>query len=357
MAAVTTSEFVKTGAPADAVPFTLIETKGLMARLGEEIARAASELSSDPRAFLLNLISSGAKDAKRRRRIYTGLACALVVHVALIAAIAFASLHYVKVNASPPPEVTWVQPDTLSANSPDTPRPEKLKGEGGGGGGGGDNDPQPASGGALPQMRPTPQIVHPLAPPAKLPDALVVPPTLIGPESPPVPANVQLGVPGEKMDAPPSPGSGSGGGMGDGKGTGVGGGGGPGAGDGSGGGRGDNKSAGLPDGTGSRLKPIDFRISQKPPGFTPIVWIYRPRPIVTPEAQANKIKGEVLLRATFHANGRITDIEVMRPIKYMTESAIESLQRSKFRPAAVKGEPVTVFNVYVKVRVGVGEIE
>jgi TonB family protein len=101
---------------------------------------------------------------------------------------------------------------------------------------------------------------------------------------------------------------------------------------------------------------IDWRAS-KPPGFSPFKWIYRARPIVTPEAQANKVSGEVLLRATFRADGRITDIEVISPVEYMTESAIEALERSRFRPAMINGVPVTLRNVLVRIKIEVEKVQ
>jgi hypothetical protein len=59
--------------------------------------------------------------------------------------------------------------------------------------------------------------------------------------------------------------------------------------------------------------------------------------------------GIVLLRATFHADGTFSDIEVVMPVEYMTESAIDALRRSKFRPATVNGQPITVRKVPIKI--------
>jgi outer membrane biosynthesis protein TonB len=89
------------------------------------------------------------------------------------------------------------------------------------------------------------------------------------------------------------------------------------------------------------------------PNSTGVVWLHRPTPLVTSEAQANKVKGEVWLRATFREDGTITDIEVIRDVPFMTESAITALQRSTFRPATIKGRPVTLLNVPVRINVGV----
>jgi len=95
----------------------------------------------------------------------------------------------------------------------------------------------------------------------------------------------------------------------------------------------------------------DWALIRSKPGFVPISWIHRPVPFVTPEARENKVEGDVILRATFTADGAITDIEVVNGVDFMTESAIESLKHSTFRPATVNGLPITAHNVPVRVRV------
>lgn len=94
---------------------------------------------------------------------------------------------------------------------------------------------------------------------------------------------------------------------------------------------------------------MNFRDLGSTPSYTPFSWLRRPTPVVTPEAQENKVIGIVLLRATFHADGTVSDIEVVMPVEFMTESAIDSLMRSKFRPATVNGKPITVRKVPVKI--------
>src|SRR4051794_11554126 len=87
MASVTTSDFVAAATKSDAPPFSLIEQKSLLARLAEELARTSHELARDPRGFLRDLFADDTKDAKRRRRIYFGLAGALVIHAVLLTVI------------------------------------------------------------------------------------------------------------------------------------------------------------------------------------------------------------------------------------------------------------------------------
>ncbi|PYT06201.1 MAG: hypothetical protein DMF60_09835, partial [Acidobacteria bacterium] len=99
--------------------------------------------------------------------------------------------------------------------------------------------------------------------------------------------------------------------------------------------------------------PVSYNRFAQTPERTPIVWLHRPTPVITPEAQANKVKGEVWLRATFGEDGKISDIEVIREVPFMTESAIEALQRSRFRPATIKGRPVTLVSVPVRINVDI----
>jgi periplasmic protein TonB len=330
----------------------MIEQKGLLQRLVEELLSAWREMASNPRGFIRDLLSDEAKDPKRRRLIRIGLLCALAAHLALIGIIVILGWHSAGVSASEQPEYTVTMLPTTAANSQEnssTPKGETPPGkEDGGGGGSGQNSLRPASGGATPQMSPAPQIVQPLAPSPPRP-VLPVPATIIGPQSDAPPPNAVLGIPTSAVDAPPSPGTGSGGGLGDGRGTGAGSGSGPGEGPGKGGGEGGgNRGAyGSPNGTNAGTGPIDWRRPPRDGGYTPFTWVQKVRAIVTPEAQINKSVGVVLLRATFRADGTVTDIEIINPVPFMTDAAIEALKRSKFRPATYNGVPVTLTNVLV----------
>jgi TonB family protein len=158
------------------------------------------------------------------------------------------------------------------------------------------------------------------------------------------------GLPNGAVDAPPSPGPGSK--------DGIGGRDGSGAGDTDGASEGRRKGEsndpkgrnnGTPEGTATTSE-VPYN-GPKPLGYTPFTWVRRATPIITPEAQEHKAAGRVLLRATFNANGTITDIEVINQVEFMTDSAVEALRRSKFRPATVNGVPVTVRRVPVYIDV------
>lgn len=353
MASVVTTEFVRT-IHADAPPFSLIEQQGLLSRLIQALEAAVGDLAGDPRGFIRDLLSADTKDAKRRQRIHIGLACALVVHLALIVLIAVLGLRtmFVKPTAEQP-EYTVIFPERApSIEAPPienagSSKPEMPKGSDGGGGGG-QHTPLPPSKGERPPMVPGPQLVS--MNPSNIPEpSLPVSPTIVGPLSPPPPP-VPIGDPtGKSGDFAGGPGDG--GGIGRAKGTGVGGGKGPGAGSGGGGGKGGG-SAGSPNGSASEIPGVvDFKLVGSIPGYKSWTWIRRQTAIITPEAQENKVIGTVVLRATFNADGTITDIQVAMPVDFMNESAKQALRRSTFHPATLKGVPVTVRNVLIRIDV------
>ena len=350
MASVVTTEFVRT-IRADAPPFSLIEQQSLLSRLIQAIEGTVGELIRDPQGFIRDLLSADTKDAKRRQRIYLGLACALVVHVALIVFIAVLGWRtmLVKRPAEEPPESSVIR-TWISAPIEKTPstEPETPRGEGHGGGGGGQLAALPPSKGEPPPMVPRAQIVN-LNPSNITEPSLPVSSTVVGPLSPPPPP-APIGDPGGK-NRDFSGGPGNGGGIGPGEGTGVGGGKNAGAGNGSRGGKGGGP-AGLPEGSGTDIPTaVDFNRIGSVPGYQNWTWIRKQRAIITPEAQENKVIGTVVLRADFNADGTITDIEVAMPVDFMNESAVEALRRSTFHPATIKGVPVTVRNVLIRIAV------
>jgi TonB family protein len=353
MASVTTSKFLKSTTGVEAPPFSLIEHKGLVARLIEELSRATGDFASDPRGFILGLFTDENKDRKRRRLLYAGLGLGLVAHFAFIAIIFIADWVKPKAASSEGELIveSWVPPSNSGLKKPEEPESSMPKGNSGkGGGGGGQEAARPASGGVVPQMLPMPSIIKHNAPEKHNP-ALPVNVSIQGPQDTAPPPNSTIGVPTGDMDAPPSPGEGTGGGLGSGVGTGVGPGRGPGTGLGAGGNKGGD-TFGSPNGTGNGM--VAFSQIPKLPresGFSQFRWIYRPTPIVTPEAQENRVAGTVLLRATFHADGRITDIEIVNPVPFMTDSAIDSLTKSRFKPATLNGQPITVTRVPVRIEV------
>jgi TonB family protein len=350
MASVTTGDFVTTAAPPGAPPFSLIEHKSLPARLIEELARAWREVARDPRGFFRDLFADDdTKDAKRRRRIYFGLAGALVIHAALLAFIVVIGWRHLHASMDEGYVVRRIDMPNAPAERPNDAKAEVPRGDNAHGGGGGVKEAQPVTKGTPPPTSPAPQIVKPFVAP-KENAALPVVPTIKGPESAPPSVNQVPGLANAVPDAPPSPGPGSK--------DGVGGRDGSGAGDTDGSGEGRRKGEsndpkgrtnGTPEGTVTTSE-VPYN-GPKPAGYAPFSWIRRATPIVTPEAQEHKAAGRVLLRATFNADGTITDIEVVNQVEFMTDSAVEALRRSRFRPATVNGVPVTVRRVPVYIDV------
>jgi TonB family protein len=360
MASTSTRQRIDVGNDGPLLIFSSIESSNLLARLWGQLREAASEFSRDPAGFVTDALKSDSADPKRKRLMYTGAAIATFLYATLLALFLVMGFRH---GFAPPKSEDDVF-DVQMISSPDFKPPQDKStganglggahvGKGsGGGGGGGQNDPRPASKGVEPQMLPIPQVVAP-----KLndvhPPTLAFPVTVVGPKEaapPPGPLGLSKGI-----EEPPSPGPGSGGGLGSGKGTGAGSGNGPGAGPGNNGGRGGGGGPGLPSSHfDGNLGPMDWRLVNNKPGFHRFEWIYRQRPIITPEAAAEGSDGDVLLRATFHADGTISDIEVVNPVAHMTESAIEALRHCRFRPATFNGEPVTLTHVLVIINVTTG---
>jgi hypothetical protein len=364
MATVTTSEFVKTREYV--ASFSMIEHKGIVTRLVEEASLAVKDFTRDPSGFIREIFSDESKDLQRSKRIRLGLAFGLAFQIVVITAIAIAGWQHAtaitKTDEIPDRVNIWVPPPTEnhkeSSTNGDSPSntsapPKGKKDAGSNTGGGGQNNPLPAQQGVKPMSLPNPAVISPTAPSSQNP-ALPMNYNIQGIESPPPPPNTPIGV---QNGAPNtnSGGQGTGGGIGDkGNGSGVG--------DNTGTGGGNTPNGGGKDG-GNRISPagspagitprgpIDFRKLREIPGSTNIRWIRRATPRMTPEALANKSSGEVWLQATFRADGTITDIDVIREVPYMTESAIEALQRSKFHPATIYGEVITVTKVLVRINV------
>ncbi len=195
----------------------------------------------------------------------------------------------------------------------------------GGGGGGGSHDVLPASKGrapkfALEQMTPAKVITNPNA-------ALKMTPTLLGPPDLKMPNNdaKNWGDPLAKV-LNDSNGPGGGNGIGSGNGTGIGSGTGGGLGPGEGGGTG----GGIYNaGTG---------------GYGNPACVYCPQAQYSDEAVKAKYQGTVLLVAVITADGKATDIHVVKGLGLgLDEKAIEAVRTWRFRPAAgPDGRPAPV---------------
>jgi TonB family protein len=70
----------------------------------------------------------------------------------------------------------------------------------------------------------------------------------------------------------------------------------------------------------------------------------RPEPVPPGAARMNDVRGLVVLRVVFSANGTVTNIRVIAGLPYgVTESTIDAARRIKFVPAMKNGNPVSMW--------------
>lgn len=208
--------------------------------------------------------------------------------------------------------------------SPYLPKLPAGKDKAGGGGGGGERLPEPASRGKLPRWSMT-QITPPMVVPRNLQPKLAAEPTLLGPPDLKVPSTNDSNY-GDPLAAmlTASSGPGGGGGIGSGEGGGIGSGSGGGLGPGSGGGTGGGA----------------FRAGTGGVGYPSC--IYCPSPAYSEDARKAKWQGTVVLQVIITADGRATNIQVVKgPGLGLEDKAIEAVQNWRFKPAlGPNGKPV-----------------
>jgi protein TonB len=77
--------------------------------------------------------------------------------------------------------------------------------------------------------------------------------------------------------------------------------------------------------------------------------VHRVDPVYPPEAELNRIRGDVLLQATIGKEGRIHDVKVVSGPKELIDAAVGAVEQWRYRPFLVKGEPVEV-KTTIKIR-------
>jgi TonB family protein len=335
-------------------------------RLQSELLFAAKELRRHPLLFLKELLRG---EGSPRRRIYllqAGAALAVMGYALVVTALLLWGVSYgiptERVAAAPrPPIIEDVIPlvtPVLPHAKSDVMRtslghlggslPERQKAQGGGSGG--KRELLPASGGVVPQIANQPQIVLPNPHPPSIPNAaLVVPMHVIADVKSLRPTAGQIGL-ANALPSPPSSGLGTGGGMGNQHGTGVGD-----KGDGAGYGNGYDWNTGSNRARigGGDIKGSDESIPMASGSMRPTI-TYREKARYTEAARHDHVQGVVVLLATFLADGRITNIRMLKGLPQgLTEEAVKAAQRIRFTPALKNGVPVTVqarleytFNLY-----------
>jgi TonB family protein len=185
------------------------------------------------------------------------------------------------------------------------------------GGGGGNHDPLPALHGNLPRASLDPQIVPPTLVLPKEPPKLAVPETVMVAPNIPLPQGGQMGDPMSHL-ALLSNGRGGPGGIGTGCCDGIG------------------PSAGPGVGAGP---PGIFPAGKQ--GVTVPQVIFDPEPSFSDEARKSKAQGIVLLLVVVGKDGHTYDIRVGQGLGMgLDERAVEAVNRWRFRPATLNGEPV-----------------
>jgi TonB family protein len=333
----------------------------LPARLAGAAAGAGADFRRDPPGFVRNLFC-GYGDAVYSRSLRRSAACALIAVNACFSALLLfvgvfrpssaevnAPVHRsdtvadlgLRLIAAVDTDARLRRRDSGGDNQNRSGRtgggaPERNSAQGGVGGGNGETLPARQGGPVLPSL--LPQIVPPRVEPARIehasltyPETILVDPLLLPPS--PLPTGDPEGVVGSNFR-----GSGNNGGMGRGSGGGLGAdaGGGFRTGFFGGTGRGAFRAgSNRPDGDGDEIPWANERVKPQ--------ILYKEKARYTETARSRQIQGTVILRATFNAEGRITDIFVVRGLpEGLTEMAIEAAQRIRFRPAMRDGAPVSV---------------
>jgi TonB family protein len=338
--------------------FAPLVVEGLPARLGREAAAAGAEFRRHPRQFVRGMLCGDA-DPVYRRSFRRSAACALIaVNACLSALILVAGVFRSAANESDSQtrrnESSREEMFRHVANlSRDRKAQRRERGRGGrvggsqdtrergqGGGGGGNRETLPAQQGgpALPSLMP--QLIPPRLDTSHLERPSLTYPMTIVADPRALPPPVQLVGDPDGVIASNSSGQGENGGMGRGRDGGL------------GAGAGGGFRFGYLGNTGGQSFRPGGGPSKGPGNGDDIPWaserikpqiLYKEKARYTEDARVKQVQGAVVLRATFSADGRITDIFVVRGLpEGLTEMAIEAAQRIRFRPAIRDGVPVSV---------------
>jgi TonB family protein len=72
--------------------------------------------------------------------------------------------------------------------------------------------------------------------------------------------------------------------------------------------------------------------------------VYAPQPRYTEEARKARIQGVVILQAVIDAVGNVTRVKILKGLpEGLAESAVETVEQWRFKPATLDGEPVPVY--------------
>ena len=79
---------------------------------------------------------------------------------------------------------------------------------------------------------------------------------------------------------------------------------------------------------------------------------HRVEPVYTPEAARARISGIVIVEATIDETGRVTHVDIMKPLPFgLDQAAVDAVMQWTFKPGTLNGKPVAVsFNLTVDFR-------
>jgi TonB family protein len=355
---------------------TIIEDKGLVGRLSDELKLVAHEseltwpeFKRDPKGFTKRMAAGYSQMTWRFLRapnVAVAITSSLCVMFTIIVGVLLLD-KWQKHRAQQVAQDAVNEELVLEQMIPDNPeetKPDegigtgkegrvgfnKGKGEGSkpepkkasGGGGGGQQETLPPQQGKIPPPSPVPAAIPTLPPtkPVLLPTAGIdIDPALYKD----LPFD-RYGDPRSKSTAT-SAGSGTGNGIGTGTGTGIGEGEGAGVGPGRGGnmGGGDKGLGGGGAGGGTGNNGIDYSKTFTGKDVTTKARILsKPEPGYTEDARKNQVTGTVVIKAVLGSSGQVTNIRAINSLPYgLTEKAIAAARQIKFLPATKDGRTVS----------------
>jgi protein TonB len=102
-------------------------------------------------------------------------------------------------------------------------------------------------------------------------------------------------------------------------------------------------------GTGAGDTPVELDARMIRP-----VAIHRVQPLYTEPARRARTQGFVILQATIDRTGRVTGVEVVKPLPFgLDDAAVAAVEQWRFTPATLQGRPIPVYfrlTVYFRVQ-------
>ncbi len=87
----------------------------------------------------------------------------------------------------------------------------------------------------------------------------------------------------------------------------------------------------------ARDAPIEFNESMGRPEY-----VAGPSPEYTQKALEAGVQGLMVVKCVVDTSGHVTDCRVVKSLPYMDKAVISALERRRYRPATMRGKPITV---------------